>query len=269
MQKPIDSSKRRKTGHGSTATPVGQLDGIVYGPDGVAFDSKNKSIVTVDWISNRLKLFSQDGKFLSKLGSHGLQKGQLNFPRGVCIQPATHNVIVTDRDRVQVFSSPHVSSSSADSFSPLASLFSVGSADKVGRGPSQFNDPRGICCTARGDIIVADSWNHRMQIIDCKGRYVRAFGRQGQKNNQFQHPSGVFVQEDANRMIIADSSNFRLCMWSVDGCEPVLAVPIEGYPRGICNYPRTHRIVVSCTGPHDIQVLDSKTKNEWNVIQRF
>jgi len=108
-----------------------------------------------------------------------------------------------------------------------------------------------------------------MQIFDCKGRHVRAFGSQGHRNNQFQWPSGVCMQEDANRMIITDTNNHRLSVWSVDGCQPILTVPLQNNPIGICNYPRTHRIVVSCALTHDIKVLDSKTKNEWNVIQQF
>ena len=77
------------------------------------------------------------------------------------------------------------------------------------------------------------------------------------------------VQEDANRMIITDSNNNRLSVWSVDGCQPILTVPVKSSPRGICKYPHTHRIVVSCSGSNDIKVFDCKTKNEWNVIQQF
>jgi len=233
-------------------------------PYGVAFDSKHKSIVVTAFGNHRLQFFSQqDGKFLFAYGSAGTKNGQFNCPKGVCIQPATSNVIVTDCNRLQVFSVSPVSASS------LEHLFFVGSAKERGSGPSQFNEPRGICCTARGDIIVADCNNHRMQIFDCKGRHVRAFGSYGQANNQFQNPWDVCVQEDANRMIITDSSNNRLSVWSVDGCEPILTVPAQGYPAGICKYPHTHRIVVSCDGSNDIKVFDTKTKNEWNVVQRF
>jgi len=259
-----DPSKKRKTGQFAT-TPCGQLDGEFTRPYGVAFDSKHKSIVVTDNYNHRLQFFSQQGgKFLSKFGSEGTGNGQLDNPKGVCIQPATNNVIVTDDSRLQVFS---VSTSSGSS-SSLVNLFTVGS-DERGSEPSQFNVPRGICCTARGDIIVADCDNNRMQMIDCKGRHVRAFGSLGNENDQFHFPWGVCVQEDANRMIITDCYNQRLSVWSVDGCEPILEVPVQGYPQGICTYPRTHRIVVSCWGSNDIKVLDCKTKNEWDVIQQF
>ena len=243
----------------------GQRQGQFNYPFGVAFDSKHKSIVVTDYNNDRLQLFSQqDGKFLSAFGSEGTNNGQFYCPKGVCIQPGTNNVIVTDRHRLQVFS---VSTSSSGS-SYFDHLFSVGSADP-GSGPSQFRMPRGICCTARGDIIVADCFNNRMQMFDCKGRFLRAFGSQGHGNNRFQQPWDVCVQEDANRTIITDHSNHRLNVWSVDGCEPILTVPLQSYPAGICKYPRTDRIVVSCSGSYNIKVFDCKTKNEWNVIQEF
>jgi len=244
----------------------GQGQGQFHNPYGVAFDSKHKSIVVTDHNNHRLQFFSQqDGKFLFAYGSEGTKGVQFNCPKGVCIQPATNNVIVTDSHRLHVFSVSSVSASS------LEHLFSVGSAKEGGSGPSQFNNPTGICCTARGDIIVADSNNNRMQIFDCKGRHIRAFGSLGDGNNQFQYPFDVCVQEDANRMIITDCYNNRLSVWSVDGCEPILTVPAQGSPTGICNYPHTHRIVVNCAGygSNDIKVIDTKTKNEWNVIQRF
>jgi len=317
--------KKSKTGHFVT-TPIGQLDGGFSGPHGVAFDSKHKSIVVADCCCHQLQFFSrQDScKYLSAFRSNGTENNHFGFPTGVCFQPATNNLIVTDSHRVQVFS---ISSSSSSS---LIHLFSVGKAEDFayfylsdaenpakGSGPSQFNDPSGICCTARGDIIVADSGNDRMQIIDCKGRHVRAFGSQGRGSDQFQNPSDVCVQEDAgaNRMIITDSSNQRLSVWSVDGCEPILTVPVQreidhparslgsqcrpeyrspfsnhmsayaqwnvrpyepdlivtSAPQGICSYPRTHRIAVSCgvsCGRGYIDVLDCKTKNKWNVIQK-
>ena len=242
----------------------GQGQGQFNMPHGVAFDSKHKSIVVTDWGNHRLQLFSQqDGKFLSAFGSQGTKNGQFNLPRGICIQQdGSNNLIVTDWQRFQIFST-----SSSGCSSSFIHLFSVGSTER-GSEPSQFNGPMGICCTARGDIIVVDGGNNRMQMFDCKGKFLRAFGSQGAGNDQFNLPWDVCVQEDANRMIITDFNNSGLSVWSVDGCEPILTVPVHGFPHGICQHPHTHRIVVS-RASNDIAVFDTKTKNEWNVIQQF
>ena len=229
-------------------------------PYGVAFEPKHKVIVASEMHNHRLQVFSQqDGEFLAVFGSNESKNSQFEFPRGVCFQPTTDNMIVTDSHRLQVFSVSELD---------FKHLFTVGSA-KEGSKPAQFDYPKGVCCTARGDIVVADHGNNRMQIFDCRGLHVRAFGSHGQGNNQFDRPCDVCAQGDANRMVITDWGNIRLSAWSVDGSQPVLTVPVEGLPHGICSDPHSHRIVVSCDGSDDITVLDSKIANEWKIIQQF
>jgi len=240
----------------------------VQKPLGVAFAPSHKGIVVADSANDRLRFFSQhNGSLLYEFGSRGTKNGQFTGPVGTCIQPATNNLIVTDAYRLQAFS---VACSPGSLWPSFTHLFSVGSAEQRGNAPYQFNDPKGICCTARGDIIVADSDNHRMQIFDCKGRHVRAFGSEGHQYDRFCQPVGVCVQEEANRMIITDCSNQRLSVWSVDGCKPIRTVQLKGFPVGICDYPHAHRIVASLLYPSDdIKVFDTKTKIGWNVIQEF
>ena len=230
----------------------------------MAFDPRHKAVVVTEFCREQLRFFSQqDGKLLCSFGSYGTENGQFSRLKGICIQQGSNNVIATDCNRLQVFST------SSDVSSPgLAHLFSVGMVDKQGSEPSQFNDPRGVCCTARGDIIVADCNNYRMQILDCKGRHVRSFGNEGRGKYQFLNPFDVCVEEDVGRMIVTDFINHRLSVWSLDGSQPELIAPVKGYPQGICKHPRAHYIVISCF-PSDIQVFDTKTKNQWNVIQRF
>ena len=44
-----------------------------------------------------------------------------------------------------------------------------------GSGPAQFNDPTGIAVTA-DEVFVADARNSRIQVLDKKGNFLRAFG---------------------------------------------------------------------------------------------
>jgi len=281
--------KRRKSTHENSPqrfpqqtssfleTPVNIIDidkeNVLSAPHGVAFEPNHKLIVVSVTNSRCLQCWSLQDKepeYLFGYGTVGRKNGALGFPEGVCFQPGSNNLIVTDEHRVQVFYVPETRCSSSD---PVTHLFTLGACtDKDEHEPGRFNNPRGVCCTARGDIIVADSCNHRMQKFDCKGRYVRAFGSRGDGNNQFQFPHGVCVQEDAeaSRMIITDSCNNRLSVWSVDGSQRILTVPVQRDPRGICNDLHSHRIVVSCGNRCDtIKVFDAKTKNEWKVVQHL
>jgi hypothetical protein len=42
-----------------------------------------------------------------------------------------------------------------------------------------------------GNIIVTDVNNHRVQIFDQTGKFLKKFGAEGKGNNQFQNPFDV------------------------------------------------------------------------------
>jgi DNA-binding beta-propeller fold protein YncE len=57
-----------------------------------------------------------------------------------------------------------------------------------GTGPGQFNIPHNICCDASGLVYVADRENHRIQVFDGDGRYLRQW-------NNLSRPCGLFIDE--------------------------------------------------------------------------
>ena len=48
-----------------------------------------------------------------------------------------------------------------------------------------------VACNSRGEIVVAESGNHRIQVFDRNGKFLFKFGSQGKGNGQFQSPCGV------------------------------------------------------------------------------
>ena len=44
-----------------------------------------------------------------------------------------------------------------------------------------------------GNIYIADSQNHRIQVFDAQGRFLRQWGREGTAPGQFKEPWGVAV----------------------------------------------------------------------------
>ncbi|GAA6083955.1 tripartite motif-containing protein 3-like isoform X1, partial [Tachysurus ichikawai] len=65
-----------------------------FSPHFVAVNNKNEIIVT-DFHNHSVKVFSADGEFLFKFGSHGEGNGQFNAPTGVAVD-ANGNIIVAD-----------------------------------------------------------------------------------------------------------------------------------------------------------------------------
>uniref|UniRef100_A0A7N6A9S4 RING-type E3 ubiquitin transferase n=1 Tax=Anabas testudineus TaxID=64144 RepID=A0A7N6A9S4_ANATE len=115
--------------------------GRLMGPKGVAVD-KNGHIITVD-----NKVYSADGEFLFKFGSHGEGNGQFNAPTGVAVD-ANGNIIVADwgNSRIQVF----------DSTGSFLSYINT-SADPL-------YGPQGLALTSDGHVAVADSGNHCFKV---------------------------------------------------------------------------------------------------------
>jgi hypothetical protein len=63
-----------------------------------------------------------------------------------------------------------------------------------GCGEGQFNCPVGVVVIGE-EVLVAELWNHRVQVFGLGGSYKRQWGGQGDGAGQFQDPSGIAVSE--------------------------------------------------------------------------
>ena len=76
--------------------------------------------------------------------------------------------------------------------------------------------PWGLAVSDTDEIAVTDCLNHRVQIFDASGNYLRAFGSYGTNQGEFICPRGVCF--DTNRSIlVADSGNNRIQIFSWEG----------------------------------------------------
>jgi DNA-binding beta-propeller fold protein YncE len=88
------------------------------------------------------------------------------------------------------------------------------------RVPKQFEFPRGITVLgSSGEVAVADSFNHRVQIFDSEGKYKRQFGTKGKEDGQLFLPLGLasdahgnlLVTDRINRLQVFDPEGKHLC----------------------------------------------------------
>jgi tripartite motif-containing protein 71 len=56
---------------------------------------------------------------------------------------------------------------------------------KYGSGPGEFDCLAGIATNKYRQLVVTDRYNHRVQIFEWNGRFVREFGSHGQTNGIF------------------------------------------------------------------------------------
>lgn len=148
----------------------------------------------------------------------GSNPGQFNQPRGVAISPDGLRVYVLDtqNNRIQVFD--------AES-GELLGIWGDGEGDDVSMALTDNGlGPYGLTVGADGVLYVADTWNHRIVVIDPDGRVVRTFGEFGNNEDSpdpsintatFYGPRGVAVF--GNEIFVTDTGNERVEIFGLDG----------------------------------------------------
>lgn len=85
-----------------------------------------------------------------------------------------------------------------------------------GKDPGRFDCPTSVCSGIDDDIIVTDSTNQRVHILDKFGELRTCFGSRGDDVSQFQWPAGVCV-DASGCILVSDSVTNRIQMFSYDG----------------------------------------------------
>ena len=78
-----------------------------------------------------------------------------------------------------------------------------------GNGEGEFDCLAGVAVNKIGQYIIADRYNHRIQIFDAAGHFIRSFGSQGTVDGKFSYPWGITT--DALGLIyVCDKENLRV-----------------------------------------------------------
>lgn len=128
--------------------------------------------------------------------------------------------------------------------------------------PGSFLDPEGICVDQNGNIYVADSGNHRIQVMSRSGQFLRSFGSLGTDNGTFRRPMGVTVDDVRNRIYVADSRNHRVQVFDLGDHSYITTIGKgQGFEQGELENPMSiainskGEVVISDHGNRRIQVF--------------
>lgn len=129
-----------------------------------------------------------------------------------------------------------------------------------GSAPGCFTSPCDLAVRNNGQILVADTLNHRVQILDPRGEFISNFGQQGENFGELFHPSGIAVSPHGH-VIVSDHGNNRVQVFT--SCGVFLRSfgskgDSEGYmhhPTGIAVDEEGH-ILVADQENHRIQIFD-------------
>ena len=87
---------------------------------------------------------------------------------------------------------------------------------KEGSGDGMFTFPHGVAVSDGDEIVVADSNNHRVQVFDSNGTFLRSFGHKGENAGELSYPNGIAIDND-KKVFIADMGNHRVKIFSWEG----------------------------------------------------
>ena len=82
-------------------------------------------------------------------------------------------------------------------------------------GIGMLNYPMGVAVTAKDEVAVADNQNHRVQVFDSDGTFLRSLGHKG-KNAGELNPTGIAIDKD-RKILVSDRFSNRVQIFSWEG----------------------------------------------------
>ena len=179
----------------------------IYGldrPNGVAVLNDGRIIVS-EYSPDLVSILSKEG---NKLKSFGKGTNNVTFSYN-------HGVVITDDGYILVADSNYNRIQKISISSGYPSLYSP--IGKSGNGVLEFKYPTGIAISPIKDrIYIADSKNHRIQVLNPDLTFCRTFGKSGTSSGEFNYPLDVAVDSEG-LVYVTDSNNHRIQKFNPDG----------------------------------------------------
>ena len=128
-----------------------------------------------------------------------------------------------------------------------------------GTGDGMFRYSRGVAVTDKDEIVVADEWNHRVQVFDSNGTFLRSFGRGSKNAGELNFPDGLAIDSDGN-IFVANRNNHGVQIFSREetfmgsfGGNGSLDNQLS-FPRGL-SLDSTGNVIVADTGNKLIKIF--------------
>ena len=127
------------------------------------------------------------------------------------------------------------------------------------KSPGELNRPCGIAIHYKtGNVYIADSANHRVQVFSCNGDYLFMF------SEKMNNPRSICVSQ--KKVFVAQWYGHRINMYELEG-KLIKTVGSEGngevqfkHPFGLDVSDRTNNIYVCDCNNHRIQILTEELK---------
>jgi DNA-binding beta-propeller fold protein YncE len=197
LQKPLHLEVRM----GTTLSVQRSYSCAGIGGHGVCVASRHGLVIVLDSTTMQLHMYSlADGSLVRSTGARGRGKGQFDLWRGgLCVSPDGDSVLVAEANNNRV---------------QQVRIVDGSWVRFVGEGV--LAGPQYLDCNA--DVIAVSEWCHRISVLSWADGSVRAqFGSDGRGLGQLDYPRGVRLLADGSELVVADSWNNRLCVFTRSG----------------------------------------------------
>jgi sugar lactone lactonase YvrE len=188
---------------------LNQPRNMAVGPDGNLYiaDSGNHRVVVLD----------SEGNYLRTWGEQGSNAGQFNEPWAIAVDEEAVYVADTWNHRLQKFSL------TGEYLATIGQPGDQNSAPLEGMG--LFFGPRSLLLWDDDLMLVTDTGNHRLQLINRNGTPLQAIGGRGTFTGLFSEPVGLARTADG-LLVVVDTWNGRVQFFSSD-LRPFTSWPIQ------------------------------------------
>ena len=218
---------------GNFLTRFGQ--GILKRPFGIAVTEDN--VFVTDFNLHALFQFSKkDCQLKRRTGTRGGREGQLDYPRGLCIDSngdvfvadsSNHRVSVFSRDfkflnclTTQHLENPRDVKVTQDSVvvldrSPNCLHFFSRNGDLLRSCVTQGDDgmvnrPRFFCLDTAGNILITDCTRNSIKVLSPSGQLIYTIGKEGHGRGELYQPFGICVTQLGIIFVVSENRNFGL-----------------------------------------------------------
>jgi DNA-binding beta-propeller fold protein YncE len=158
---------------------------------GLAVDSASGGFYVSDTLIDRVRFHGADGRLISSIPVPGSS--------GLALRGDTLYVVAAGSQTVRKY-------------------------DRSGTLLDEWGDPgqfafakgSGIALDSVGNVYVADTGHHSVQVLGPDGSFIESFGSYGKAPGQFRSPFGVAVHEATDTLYVVDSLNDRVQAFALE-----------------------------------------------------